>query len=149
LCELQGRKICEQENQHEQVAADIPPKHRFTQELHGATSQKTAFFIVTAAKTSNLTQDDILWDSSEQSGKSALSLEKESETEGSLDELSEFIKKIERNVDVVKILNCPFILVYFPLLISFNVKVKVKVKISLLQAVEAHRVARGHGSHIT
>jgi hypothetical protein len=26
---------------------------------------------------------------------------------------------------------------------------KVKVKISLLQAVEAHRVARGQGSHIT
>jgi ribosomal protein L29 len=25
---------------------------------------------------------------------------------------------------------------------------KVKVKISLLQAVEAHRVARGRGSHI-
>jgi hypothetical protein len=24
----------------------VPPKHRFTQELHGATSQKTAFFIV-------------------------------------------------------------------------------------------------------
>jgi hypothetical protein len=32
-------------NQHEQVAAD----------LHDATSQKTAFFIVTAVKTSNLT----------------------------------------------------------------------------------------------
>jgi hypothetical protein len=30
-----------------------------------------------------------------------------------------------------------------------KVKVKVKVKISLLQAVEAHRVARGQGSHIT
>jgi hypothetical protein len=30
----------------------------------------------------------------------------------------------------------------------FDVK-KVKVKISLLQAVEAHRVARGQGSHIT
>jgi hypothetical protein len=28
-------------------------------------------------------------------------------------------------------------------------KVKGKVKISLLQAVEAHRVARGQGSHIT
>jgi hypothetical protein len=27
--------------------------------------------------------------------------------------------------------------------------VKVKVKISLLQALEAHRVARGQGSHIT
>jgi hypothetical protein len=39
-------------NQREQVAA---PKRRFTQDLHGATSQKTAFFIVTAVKTSNLT----------------------------------------------------------------------------------------------
>jgi hypothetical protein len=29
---------------------------RFTQDLHGATFQKTAFFIVTAVKTSNLTQ---------------------------------------------------------------------------------------------
>jgi hypothetical protein len=28
-------------------------------------------------------------------------------------------------------------------------KFKVKVKISLLQAVEAHRVRRGQGSHIT
>jgi hypothetical protein len=33
-----------------------PPKRLFTQELHGATSQKTAFFIVTAVKTSNLTR---------------------------------------------------------------------------------------------
>jgi hypothetical protein len=31
----------------------IPPKRRFTQDLHDATSQKTAFFIVTAVKTSN------------------------------------------------------------------------------------------------
>jgi hypothetical protein len=31
-----------------------PPKRRLTQYLHGATSQKTAFFIVTAVKTSNL-----------------------------------------------------------------------------------------------
>jgi hypothetical protein len=29
------------------------PKHRFSQDLHDATSQKTAFFIVTAVKTSN------------------------------------------------------------------------------------------------
>jgi hypothetical protein len=35
---------------------DVPPKRRFTQDLHSATSQKTAFFIVTALKTSNLTQ---------------------------------------------------------------------------------------------
>jgi hypothetical protein len=33
----------------------VPPKRRFTQDLLGATSQKTAFFIVTAVKTSNLT----------------------------------------------------------------------------------------------
>jgi hypothetical protein len=33
----------------------VPPKRRFIQDLHGATSQKTAFFIVTAAKTWNLT----------------------------------------------------------------------------------------------
>jgi hypothetical protein len=32
----------------------IPPKHRFTQDLHSAASQKMAFFIVTAVKTSNL-----------------------------------------------------------------------------------------------
>jgi hypothetical protein len=32
----------------------VPPKRRFTQKLHGATSHKTAFFIVTAVKTSNL-----------------------------------------------------------------------------------------------
>jgi hypothetical protein len=31
------------------------PKRRYTQDLQGATSQKTAFFIVTAMKTSNLT----------------------------------------------------------------------------------------------
>jgi hypothetical protein len=30
-----------------------------------------------------------------------------------------------------------------------SVEIKVKVKISLLQAVEAYRVARGQGSHIT
>jgi hypothetical protein len=34
----------------------VPPKRRFNSlELHGSTSQKTAFFIVTAVKTSNLT----------------------------------------------------------------------------------------------
>jgi hypothetical protein len=35
----------------------IPPKRRFTQDLHGASSQKTAIFIVTAMKTSNLATD--------------------------------------------------------------------------------------------
>jgi hypothetical protein len=38
----------------------IPPKRRFTQELHGATSQKTAFFIVTSMKTSNLSYTVII-----------------------------------------------------------------------------------------
>jgi hypothetical protein len=33
----------------------VPPKRRFTQDLHGVTSLKTAFFIVTAVKTSNIT----------------------------------------------------------------------------------------------
>jgi hypothetical protein len=33
----------------------VPTKRRLRQFLHGATSQKTAFFIVTARKTSNLT----------------------------------------------------------------------------------------------
>jgi hypothetical protein len=33
----------------------VTPKRWLTQDLHGATSQKTAFFIVTALKTSNLT----------------------------------------------------------------------------------------------
>jgi hypothetical protein len=33
----------------------IPPKRRFLQEPHGVTSQKMPFFIVTAVKTSNLT----------------------------------------------------------------------------------------------
>jgi hypothetical protein len=32
----------------------VPLKRRFTQEIHGATSKKTTFFIVTAVKTSNL-----------------------------------------------------------------------------------------------
>jgi hypothetical protein len=33
----------------------VPPKRRFTQDLHGATSQKTAFFIVAPVKPSDLT----------------------------------------------------------------------------------------------
>jgi hypothetical protein len=33
----------------------ISPKRLFLKEPHGVTSQKTAFFMVTAAKTSNLT----------------------------------------------------------------------------------------------
>jgi hypothetical protein len=38
------------------MEAIVPPKRQFTQDLHGATSQKMAFFIVTAMETSNLTQ---------------------------------------------------------------------------------------------
>jgi hypothetical protein len=34
----------------------LPPELRFTEDLHGATSQKTAFFIVTAVKISKLTK---------------------------------------------------------------------------------------------
>jgi hypothetical protein len=34
-------------------------KRRFTQNLHGATSQKQAFFIVIAVKTSNLTYNEV------------------------------------------------------------------------------------------
>jgi hypothetical protein len=34
---------------------EVPPKRRFLQEPHGVTTQKTPFFIVTAVKTSNLT----------------------------------------------------------------------------------------------
>jgi hypothetical protein len=37
------------------IGTILPPKHPFFQEPHGITSQKTAFFIVTAVKTSNLT----------------------------------------------------------------------------------------------
>jgi hypothetical protein len=33
------------------VCTVVPPKGRVTQDLHGAISQKTAFFIVTAVKT--------------------------------------------------------------------------------------------------
>jgi hypothetical protein len=35
----------------------VPPKRRFSQEPHGVTSKTTAFFIVTATKTSNLTKN--------------------------------------------------------------------------------------------
>jgi hypothetical protein len=37
--------------------SSVPLKRRLTPHLHGATSQKTAFFTVTAMKTSNLTKD--------------------------------------------------------------------------------------------
>jgi hypothetical protein len=35
------------------------PKRRFLQEPHGATSQKTPFFIVTAVNTSNLAYGEV------------------------------------------------------------------------------------------
>jgi hypothetical protein len=41
----------------------------------------------------NGTQKDILWDNSEQSGEGTSSSENESATEGSLDEVSDSIKK--------------------------------------------------------
>jgi hypothetical protein len=34
----------------------VPPKRRFAQDLHGATSHRTALFIVTAVEISNLTE---------------------------------------------------------------------------------------------
>jgi hypothetical protein len=37
----------------------FPLKHRFLQDLYVVTSQKTAFFVVTAVKTSNLTDADM------------------------------------------------------------------------------------------
>jgi hypothetical protein len=39
----------------------VPPKCRFIQDLHSATSQKTAFFVVTAVKTSNLIKQRCVW----------------------------------------------------------------------------------------
>jgi hypothetical protein len=50
---LQGRKIRDRGTIVSKWRY-VPPKRRFTQDLHGATSQKTAFLIVTAVKTSNL-----------------------------------------------------------------------------------------------
>jgi hypothetical protein len=38
----------------------VPSKRRFLSEPHGVTSQKTAFFIDTAVKTSNFTRDTLL-----------------------------------------------------------------------------------------
>jgi hypothetical protein len=65
-------------------------------------------------------QDDILWYDSEQSDEGASSSENESATVGSLDKLSDYIKKIEKNEHAVKILNFHFILVYFTLLFTLN-----------------------------
>jgi hypothetical protein len=52
---LQGRKIRERSvgSRITDWRRHIPPKRRFLRNPHGAPSQKTAFFIVTAVKTSN------------------------------------------------------------------------------------------------
>jgi hypothetical protein len=39
----------------DRVWTDVSEERQFTQDVHGSTSQKTAFFIVTAVKTSTLT----------------------------------------------------------------------------------------------
>jgi hypothetical protein len=52
----QGDKNCRARNnvsRNYQPHAHFPPQHRFLQEPYDATSQKTAFFTVTAVKTSN------------------------------------------------------------------------------------------------
>jgi hypothetical protein len=43
----------------------FPSKRKFLQEPHGVTSQKTAFFIVTAVKTSKLTPNEKGWEDRE------------------------------------------------------------------------------------
>jgi hypothetical protein len=65
---LQGRKIHERGTSVSRWLQTawrwkryVPPKRWFTQDLHGATSQKTASFIVTAVKTLNLTWLKSLW----------------------------------------------------------------------------------------
>jgi hypothetical protein len=58
-------------------------------------------------------QDDVVWDGNEQSGEGASSSENESMSEGSVDELSDDIKKMERNMHVVEIVNFHFILDIF------------------------------------
>jgi hypothetical protein len=45
----------------------VPPKRRFAQDLHGATSQEMAFFIVTVLKTSNLTYSSVVYHWSQES----------------------------------------------------------------------------------
>jgi hypothetical protein len=37
------------------VRTDVPPKRRFIQDPHGATSHKTSFLVVTAVKATHLT----------------------------------------------------------------------------------------------
>jgi hypothetical protein len=43
--------------------SEVLPKHRFLQQQHGVTSQKTPFCIVTAVETSNLTCRGIVFQS--------------------------------------------------------------------------------------
>jgi hypothetical protein len=62
---LQGRKIRERGTSVRiflswRCRRYVPPKRRFTQDLHGATSQKAAFFIVTAMKSSNLAKNFVV-----------------------------------------------------------------------------------------
>jgi hypothetical protein len=52
---LQRRRIRERGTSLSSWLQAVPSKRRYKQDLQGATSQKTAFFIVTAVKTSNLT----------------------------------------------------------------------------------------------
>jgi hypothetical protein len=56
---LQGRKIREWGISMGRWLRCVPPKCRLTQHLHGTTSQKTEFFIVTIMKTSDLTYLDM------------------------------------------------------------------------------------------
>jgi hypothetical protein len=44
------------------VWTDVSEELRLIQDLHGATSQNTAFFIVTAVKTSNRTNEEAITD---------------------------------------------------------------------------------------
>jgi hypothetical protein len=46
-----------------QGCGSVSEERRFTQELHGATSHKTAFFIVTAVLTSNITKTKLVYGS--------------------------------------------------------------------------------------
>jgi hypothetical protein len=43
------------------VLTDVSEERRLTQDLHSDTSQKTTFFIVTAVKAWNLTNEDFNW----------------------------------------------------------------------------------------
>jgi hypothetical protein len=55
IFKVEGEKIRKPAREASVRDFKVPPKRRLTPLLHGATSQKNAFFIVTAVKTSNLT----------------------------------------------------------------------------------------------